>query len=106
MGTQASDLPAEARENELHPVDVFADWSSDAERPLRLRIYKARDKLMARANRSRHGRARQFYWMGTQLAADWVFARATVDELREILAALSRTFLTAGMVERLEAPDD
>lgn len=90
----------------LHAVDVFADWCTAAERPLRIRIHKARDRMVARANRSKHGRARAFYWLGAQLASDWVFARADAEDLQEILAALSRTFLTAQMIERLEAPDE
>lgn len=93
-------------QRELHAVDVFADLDGAGERPLRIRIYKARDRLMARANRSKHGRARQFYWLGAQLAADWVFTRATVEDLEEILAGLTRIFLAAQMIERLEAPDE
>jgi hypothetical protein len=90
----------------LHAVDVFAEWANDRERPLRVRIYNARDKLTARANRSKHGRARSLYRWGADLAADWVFCRAEVSDLEDVLAALSRTFLTAQLIERIEAPDD
>ncbi len=90
---------------QLHAVDVFAAWTSDAERPLRIRIYRARDRMIARANRSRHGRARTIYWLGSQMAADWAFWRATTDDLQEVLATLSRIFLIAQSIERLERPD-
>jgi hypothetical protein len=55
--------------------------------------------------RSKHGRARQIYWLAAQIAGDWVFTPAPNDELTDVLEALSRLFLVAGMVERLEAPD-
>jgi hypothetical protein len=40
------------------------------------------------------------------MAADWVFVRAPEDHLQDVLASLSRLFLVAGTVERLEAPDE
>lgn len=90
----------------LCPVDIFARCESEGERPLRVRIHRARDRLVARATHSTHWRARSIYWWAADLATDWVFARASIDQLEDILAALSRTFLTAQMIERLEAPDE
>ncbi len=89
----------------LSPIDVFAPWSGPEERGLRLRIHKARDIAQARAIRSTHERARSIYWIAAALAGAWVFTRAPIDDLNEILAGLNRLFLAAGMIERLEAPD-
>jgi len=89
----------------IDAVAVFAPWCDDAERALRVRIHKARDAAQARAIRSKHGRARTLYWVAAQMAGDWVFCRAPNEDLNDILAALSRLFLVAGSIERLEAPD-
>jgi hypothetical protein len=40
------------------------------------------------------------------MAGDWVFARAPSNALKDVLEALSRLFLVAGTVERIEAPDE
>lgn len=98
--------PTETAAEPLDAIRVFAPWSGDEERALRLRIYKARDIAQARAARSKHGRARAIYWTAAQMAGDWVFQRAPTDDLNEILAALSRLFLVTSAIERLEAPDD
>lgn len=98
--------PKTPKPQRLDPVDVFAPWAGEEERALRIRIHRARDVATARAGRSQHGRARTLYWLAAQLASDWVFTRAPITDLSEILAALTRLFLTAGMIERLEAPDE
>jgi len=90
----------------LDPITVFAPWAGPEERALRVRIHRARDRAQARAGRSKHGRARTLYWLSAQLAGDWVFSRASADDLNDILAALSRLFLVAGAIERLEEPDE
>ncbi len=89
----------------IDPVGVFAPWAGEEEKALRVRIHKARDVAQARASRSKHGRARTFYWLAAQMASDWVFSRAPNEDLADVLASLSRLFLVAGSVERLEAPD-
>lgn len=96
---------SESSETQLHAVDVFADWTSDAERPLRIRIYRARDRMTARANRSKHRRAQSIYRLGSDVAGDWAFWPADVDALQEVLENLSRIFMVAQAIERLEAPD-
>lgn len=90
----------------LDPISVFADWSSDAERPLRQRIHRARDKACACANRSKHIRARVLYREAAGLASDWVFRRASVEDLQEVIAALARLFTVARQIQELEAPDE
>src|SRR4051794_39680073 len=93
-------------EQSLTAVDIFAPWSGADERALRLRIHRARDIAQARAGRSKHTRARAVYWIAAQLAGDWVFARAPNESLEGVLEALSRLFLVAGTLERLEVPDE
>lgn len=87
-------------------LDVFAPWAGEEERALRVRIHRARDVAQSRAVRSKHERARTIYWFAAQLAGDWVFTRAPNDDLNEVLVALTHFFLAAGVVERLEAPDE
>lgn len=70
-----------------------------------MRIYRARDRMIACANRSKHQRARAVYWVGSQMAADWAFWRAGPDDLNEVLGALTRIFMVARTIEELEAPD-
>jgi len=90
----------------LSPIDVFAPWAAGEERGLRLRIHKARDIAQARAARSRHVHARSIYWSAAEIAHAWVFQRAPSDQLNDILEALTRLFLAAGAIERLEAPNE
>lgn len=92
-------------QTQLHAVDVFAAWSEGDERTLRIRIHNARDIAQARACRSKHGRARTIYWLAAQMAADWVFKRAAVGDLKDVIDNLTRLFLVAGSTERMEAPD-
>lgn len=92
-------------QRQLDPIDVFAPWATEDEKGLLRRIQRAQAAAQARAARSKHGRARTLYWWASQFAADWTFQRAPVDELQDVIASLSRTFLVAGAVERLEAPD-
>ena len=92
--------------NSVAAVTHFAPWAGDDERALRVRVHRARDIAQARACRSKHGRARSVYWIAAQMAGDWVFARAPNDDLQCILETLSRLFLAAGAIERLEAPDE
>jgi hypothetical protein len=98
--------PKTPPQQRLDPIDVFAPWADDDEKALRRRIHRAQAAATTRASRSRHGRARQLYWWAATLAADWQFQRAPITDLSEILAGLARIFLTAGMIERLEAPDE
>lgn len=96
----------QAEPQRLDPIVVFAPWAAEGEKALRRRIHRAQGAATARATRSRHGRARQIYWLAAALASDWTFQRAPITDLSEILAALARLFLTAGVIERLEAPDE
>lgn len=86
-------------------IDVLAPWATDDERALRRRIHRAQAAATAKATRSRHGRARALYWWTSQWASDWTFERASIEDLKDVIAGLSRAFLIAGAVERLEAPD-
>ncbi|MEP7129643.1 MAG: hypothetical protein ABI770_00790 [Sphingomicrobium sp.] len=44
--------------------------------------------------------------MAAQFASDWVFQRAPIDELQEVIKGLTWLGLFAGLVERLEASDE
>lgn len=46
------------------------------------------------------------YQLAGDLAGDWMFLRSTADELNDVLAAVTRLFLTAGFIERTEQPDE
>lgn len=94
-----------AADTQSHAVDIFAPWAGEDERALRIRIHHARDLAQARACRSKHGRARTAYWIACQLGGDWVFQRASVDQLQEIIKGLTWLFLFASLIERVEASD-
>jgi hypothetical protein len=98
---EASPKSADAQ---LHPVDVFGAGLEG--RALRVRIHRARDVAQSRAGRSKHGRARAAYWLAAQFCGDWVFQRASADDLQEVIKGISWLFLFAGLIERLEAPDE
>lgn len=104
--SQASTPEKPDHQPPLDAVSVFAPWAGPEERQLRVRIHKARDVAQARAGRSRHGRARSIYWIASQFSSDWVFQRAALDDLEEVINGLTWLFLFAGLVERLEAPDE
>lgn len=97
---------AQPGEGPLSPVELFAPWAGAEERLLRDRIHRARDIAQARATRVKHDRASSLYWIATDLASDWVFCRAPIEVLNDVLAGLGRLFLVAGMIERLEVRDD
>lgn len=90
----------------LDPITVFADWSSDAERPLRQRIYRARDKANALTNRSKHIRARTLYREAAGIANDWVFCRASIEDLKDVIKIITHLFAAARLVAEFEAPDN
>jgi hypothetical protein len=97
---------AQSADQELDAIALFAPWAGPDDRPLRLRIHKAWSTATARATRCRHRRARLLYGLAAEIAGDWVFLRAEVRELEDVLAAITRMFLTAGWIERCEAPDE
>lgn len=98
-------LNSDTGQRPLDGVDLFAPWAGEEERALRVRIHRARDTAQARAGRSKHGRARTVYWLATQFAGDWVFQRAPIGDLAEVIKGLTWLFLYASLIERIEAPD-
>ena len=95
----------ETRDKPLDAISVFAPWAGPEDRPLRLRLHKAQTCALAKLTRCNHRRARLMYGLASELAGDWVFLRAAPEELSDVLAAITRLFLSAGWVERTEAPD-
>lgn len=104
-GRHSEPNASKATSQPLDPIAIFAPWAADAERALRLRIYRARDTATAKATRCKHGNARQLLWLAAQLAAERVFARMPNGDLKETIENLARLFLVAGWIERSEAPD-
>lgn len=86
-------------------VAVFSPWSGPTERALRIRIHRARDMATARATRSRHGAAREIFWLAARSAELRVFAHADENELRETIDMLARLFVVAGWIEQTEVRD-
>ncbi len=89
----------------MDAISVFAAWSGEAERALRVRLHRAGNSATARATRSKHGSARALYWLAAQLASERVFARMPDAELMTTIDNLARIFLVAGWIERTDAPD-
>jgi hypothetical protein len=91
--------------NAADAVDLFMPGCDATERALRVRIHRARDVAVARATRSRHGAAREIFWLAARSAELRVFAYASEAELRETIDNLARMFLVANWVERTEMRD-
>jgi len=90
------------------PIDAvshFCPWAEGDEKLSRQRLLNARNIGAAKAQRATNSRARQLMWLISSVAGDWVFARATADDLTEIANALVRLMLAAGTIERLEGSD-
>ena len=97
--------PPKAADTEAHPVDVFGDWISASERQLRIQICAFRDEALDCVWRSKKGRVKSIYSLGSLLAADWAFWPAATEELQEVLDALTLIFMACRKLERLEGPD-
>jgi hypothetical protein len=88
------------------PIKHFCPGAGEEERAHRIALHRARDIAQARALRSKHWQARNLYWEAAELSAKWVFRPASIDDLQEIRRALGWMFLSAGVIQRLEAPDE
>lgn len=84
-------------------IDLFAPGADDAEKNLRRRLARAQATGSARATRSRSDDARCLWWQVAQVASAWTFARASKDDLVDVLRAVSMMFCAANVFERLEA---
>jgi len=87
----------------LDAIDVFAPGADDDEKALRRRLARAQATGSARAVRSRSDDACSLFWQVAQVASAWTFARATKDDLEDILRAASMMFCAANTFERLES---
>lgn len=92
--------------NPVDAIDIFCPGASDDERSLRRRIHRAQGASTSAATRSTRWRARGYFWSAAQLAADWQFQPASIADLKDVINALSGLFMSARIVERVEAPDD
>lgn len=87
----------------MDAIDVFAPGADIVEKALRRRLAKAQAAGSARAERSNSDDARCLWWQASQVASAWTFARASKDELTDVLRAASMMFCAANVFERLEA---
>lgn len=90
----------------LDPVEVFAPFSSEEQSVSRRRLLKARDLATAKSMRTRNSRVRQLMWIVQVTAAEWVFARASAEDLKYVADALVRLFQAARALEEVEGDDD
>ena len=88
---------------QLDPIDIFAPGADEAEKSLRRRLARAQSIGSARAVRSHSDDARCLWWQVAQVASAWTFARASKDDLVDVLHACSQIFCAANVFERLES---
>ena len=87
----------------LDPIDIFAPGADATEKHLRRRLARAQATGSARAARCNSDDARCLWWQASQAASAWTFARASKDDLTDILRACSQMFCAANVFERIEA---
>ena len=80
------------------PITTFAPWSSDGEKALRARLYKARDLAGAHAARTT-GWIQCIWKTAEDLAADTVWRRVEDAELRATAEAVVRMIQAARSLE-------
>jgi hypothetical protein len=85
-----------------NPVSVFAPWSTQGQHAQRLRLYKARDIAGARAARSQ-GWTAEVFRGAEQIASDWIWSRASEDELRAVANVVLRLFQAGAALEQVES---
>ena len=100
----ASSLWRSPRDASAELVALFVPGADGEEKALRTRIHLARDRAQARAERMDSFEGSRICHLASAIASEWVFRRETgLDELNEVLAALSQLFLAAGKFDRLES---
>ena len=85
-----------AADDELH---CWAPWCTETERALRARLYRSRDICGARAARS-DGWTYLVFKTGEDLAADYIWRRATEDELLRVANAVGRMIQSGTELEQ------
>ena len=86
----------------LDPIDAFVPGASDDEKALRRRVHGVQGAATARASHSPSGKARTLFWQAAQAAAEWTFAPASKDQLRDVLRACSQMLCAGNIFEMLE----
>ena len=64
------------------PITLHVPWATSDERLERQRLLRARDRATVRLCHAQSDHARASLWMVVENATAWVFASATLDELR------------------------
>ena len=82
-----------------HEVDTWAPWSTEAERAQRLRLYKSRDICGAHAARAA-GWTHHVFKTAEEIAGEWIWRRASDDELRRVANAVGRMIQAGAELEQ------
>lgn len=94
----------ESGDGPLDPITALMPWVTPEEAGLRRRILKCRLTAARKAARA-GGVAQQLCWAACDLAGQWDVAPASIEQLQDVIEALTRMFLAVGVVERLETTD-
>lgn len=85
------------------PIATFVPGCVDPEeRQLRTRLLTARELATARIPRLRSDHARSINWVLLETVQAWVYAPASVDELRDVANHCVRLFMCSNFAERME----
>jgi hypothetical protein len=101
----AADRPPDGQQS-LDPISALMPWATPEEKPLRLRLHRAGATAVARATRSRHGKARVIFWLAADICRERTFARLDIADLQESIEMIARLFVVANFIERAETEDE
>jgi hypothetical protein len=82
----------------MNAVDIYAPWADHGEKALRARLYRSRDICGAHAARTT-GWTHHIWKTAEDMAADTVWRRCTLDELRAFADAVARMIQSARRLE-------
>jgi hypothetical protein len=107
MTMQAPIARLSPREAASAAVALWVPECDPKERELRARLHVARDAANTRSARAQSFDAGRLYAIASSIAGEWVFRRpADGEQLSDVLGVLARIFVSAGVLERLEAERD
>ena len=99
--------PDTAEQRPLDLIDLNAPWAGQEERGLRRQIHRAGAVATAKAMRERNGRARELYWVASEVARTWTFRRVDdLARLERIIRGLCQVYMAADNFKQEEGPDD
>jgi hypothetical protein len=86
--THPTKTPA-STQHSLEPIERYAPWSSAGEKPYRAALYSYRDMCGLQAAQA-EGWPHHVFKTAEDLAGDWIWRRASEDELRHVAKAVGR----------------